>query len=77
MCLCLCSKTRVDLLRQGVCVCVYVKDTSRSTETVCVFMSKTRVDLLRQGVCVCLYVRDTSRSTETGSVCVCLCERHE
>ena len=37
------SKTRVDLQRQGVgsvCVCVYVKDTSRSTETgsVCVFI---------------------------------------
>ena len=61
------SKTRVDLLRQGVCVCA--------------FMWKTRVDLqcvcLRQGVCVCVYVKDTSRSTETGSVCVCVSERHE
>ena len=57
------SKTRVDLQRQE-CVCVDVKDTSRSTsdrkECVCVFMSKTRVDLPRG-----------------GSVCVCLCERHE
>ena len=35
-------------------MCVYVRDTSRSTETV--------------SVCVCVYVRDTSRSTET--VCV-------
>ena len=42
-------------------MCVYVKDTSRSTET--------------GSVCVCVYVEDTSRSTET--VCVCLCERHE
>ena len=39
-----------------------VKDTSRSTET----------------VCVCVYVKDTSRSTETGSVCVCVyAQRHE
>ena len=35
-------------------MCVYVEDTSRSAETVCVFMSKTRVDLQRQGVCVCV-----------------------
>ena len=42
-------------------MCVYVKDTSRSTVT----------------VSVCVYVKDTSRSTETGSVCVPLCERHE
>ena len=61
------SKTRVDLQRQCG-VCVYVKDTSRSTET-------GSVDLQRQ--CVCVYVKYTSRSTETGSVCVCLCERHE
>ena len=44
-------------------MCFYVKDTSRSTETV--------------SVCVCVYVRDTSRSTETVCVCVFLCERHE
>ena len=33
-------------------MCVYVKDTSRSTET----------------GCVCVYVKDTSRSTETVCV---------
>ena len=33
--------------------CVYVKDTSRSTET---------------GECVCVYLKDTSRSTETVCV---------
>ena len=44
-------------------MCVYVKDTSRSTET--------------GSVCVCVYVKDTSRSTETVSVCLCLCQRHE
>ena len=62
MCVCvfMSEETRVDLQRQeGVCVCVYVKDTGRSTETVCV------------------RVKDTNSSTETGSVCVCLCQRHE
>ena len=37
-------------------MCVYVKDTSRSTES----------------VCVCVYVKDTSRSTEDSvCVCLC------
>ena len=63
-------------------MCVYVKDTSRSTERrecVCVNLcEETRVDLPRQGVCVCVYVKDTSRSTDNREcVCVCLCERHE
>ena len=52
-------------------MCVYVKDTSRSTETgsvcVCVFMSKTRVDLQRQ----------TGVTFTDRRECVCLSERHE
>ena len=44
-------------------MCVYVKDTSRSTETVSVCVCSQR----QEGVCVCVYVKDTRRSTETVS----------
>ena len=54
-------------------MCVYVKDTSRSTETGSVCVCERHELIYRDSVCV--YVKDTSRSTETG--CVCLCERHE